>query len=98
MPYYVYILTNKRYGTLYTGMTNDLPRRITEHREDIISGFSKKYGLKTLVYYEQHEDVTDAQKREKNIKDWKRDWKIELIEKGNPNWHDLYEHILKNIQ
>ncbi|MCD8497083.1 MAG: GIY-YIG nuclease family protein [Alphaproteobacteria bacterium] len=95
--YYVYILTNKRYGTLYTGFTNDLQRRMIEHREEIFEGFTKKYGLKQLVYYERHEDILEGQKRERNIKEWKRLWKIEMIEKSNPHWFDLYDSFVKSI-
>ncbi|GAB4507124.1 MAG: GIY-YIG nuclease family protein [Allomuricauda sp.] len=87
--YYVYILTNKRNGTLYIGMTNSLERRILEHKEETIKGFTKKYGLKTLVYFERHQNVNDAITREKRLKKWKRQWKIDLIEKDNPNWSDL---------
>lgn len=96
--YYVYILTNKRYGTLYTGFTNDLERRMIEHINGTADGFTKKYGLRTLVYYEPHEQILEAQKRERNIKEWKRLWKIEMIENSNPHWHDLYEHFLKSLR
>jgi len=87
--YYVYILTNKHNGTLYIGMTNSLERRILEHKEGTIKGFTKKYGLKTLVYFERHQNVNDAINREKRLKKWKRQWKIDLIEKDNPHWSDL---------
>ena len=87
--YYVYILSNKRNGTLYIGMTNNLMRRISEHKSDQISGFTKKYGLKVLVYFEKYQFVENAISREKQIKKWKRAWKIDLIEKENPNWKDL---------
>lgn len=92
---YVYILTNKRYGTMYTGMTSNLPKRIWEHKSQVIDGFTKDNNLKTLVYYEHNEKAESAIKREKRLKKWERQWKIELIEKGNPNWYDLYENIVK---
>ena len=91
--YYVYMMTNKRNGTLYTGMTSDLIRRVYEHRTGIMEGFTKKYGLKLLVWYEQHHDVNEAIKREKNIQAWKREWKLKLIESVNPHWNDLYAEI-----
>jgi putative endonuclease len=91
--YYVYMMTNKRNGTLYTGMTNDLVRRVYEHKHGMLDGFTKQYGLKTLVWFEHHTDVNEAIKREKNIQAWKRQWKLELIEKANPDWNDLYEEI-----
>ncbi|MEC7772387.1 MAG: GIY-YIG nuclease family protein [Bacteroidota bacterium] len=87
--YYVYILTNKRNGTLYIGITNSLERRVQEHKEGVMDGFTKKYGLKTLVYFETHQNVNDAITREKRLKKWKRQWKIDMIEKDNPNWSDL---------
>ncbi len=91
--YFVYMLASKKNGTLYTGMTNDLIRRIFEHKQGMVKGFTQKYGIKTLVWYEQHNDVLEAIKREKNIQAWKRAWKLELIEKSNPDWDDLYEEI-----
>ncbi len=87
--YYVYILTNKKNGTLYTGMTNNLERRIFEHKRGLLEGFSKRYGLHKLVYFEIFTDVNEAILREKRIKAWKRQWKINLIIKGNPQWKDL---------
>ena len=90
MPYYTYILTNKRNGTFYTGVTNDLARRIFEHKEGVADGFTKRYGLKILVYYEVCEDVLTAISREKLIKKWRREIKIEAIERVNPTWKDLY--------
>lgn len=93
--FYVYILTNKRYGTFYIGMTANLPKRLWEHKNEVVEGFTKKHGLKNLVYYEAHENAESAIKREKRLKKWDRQWKIELIEEGNPAWHDLYENIVK---
>ena len=87
--YYVYILTNKKNGTLYIGVSNDLERRVFEHKNELVEGFSKKYGLKRLVYFESYQYVNDAILREKRLKKWKRQWKINLIEKENPNWNDL---------
>lgn len=91
--YYIYILTNKRNGTLYIGVTNNLKRRIFEHKHNLIDGFSKKYNVHTLVYYEYFTDIRAAIKREKQLKWWKRQWKIDLVEKTNPHWIDLYEKI-----
>ncbi|OGT37354.1 MAG: excinuclease ABC subunit C [Gammaproteobacteria bacterium RIFCSPHIGHO2_12_FULL_38_14] len=82
--YYVYIMSNKKYGTLYTGITNNLIRRIYEHKESLIDGFTKKYKIHQLVYYEIHEDIHEAILREKQIKKWNRAWKINLIEQNNP--------------
>ena len=87
--YYLYILTNKKNGTLYVGVTNDLERRMFEHKKKLIEGFSKKYGLDKLVYFETYQYINDAIKREKNIKKWKRQWKINLIEDDNLDWEDL---------
>jgi putative endonuclease len=91
--YAVYILTNNPLGTLYIGVTNDLKRRIQEHRLGIIDGFTKKYGLKKLVYVEQFQYINNAIAREKQLKQWHREWKINLITKHNPQWNDLYETI-----
>src|SRR4030042_4285300 len=88
--YYVYILASKRNGTLYIGITNNLLRRIYEHKNNLIEGFTKKYNVHNLVYYEIYCDVYAAIAREKAMKKWKRAWKIELIEKDNPLWKDLY--------
>lgn len=87
--YYVYILTNKKNGTLYIGMSNDLERRVYEHKNELVQGFTKEYGLKQLVYFESHQYVNDAILREKRLKKWKRQWKINLIEEDNPEWADL---------
>jgi len=88
--YYVYIMASARNGTLYVGVTNNIGRRAWEHREGMIEGFTKKYGVTMLVWYEAHDDVHDAIRRETLIKKWKRRWKMELIEKTNPHWLDLY--------
>jgi len=96
MPtYYVYILASGKDGTLYVGITNDLIKRAYEHKQEQIEGFTKKYRVNRLVYYEQTEDVRVAIEREKRIKKWKRDWKVELIESTNPNWCDLYDELTK---
>ena len=89
--YYVYILTNKKHGTLYIGITGNLERRIYEHKMKFIDGFSKKYNLTKLVHYEETDEITIAIEREKRMKKWYRKWKIELIEKDNPQWIDLAE-------
>ena len=86
-------MTNKRNGTLYIGVTNNIIRRVSEHREGIFEGFTKKFGLKRLVFYEIHGNIEFALAREKQLKRWKRDWKIELIEKSNPEWLDLYDSL-----
>jgi len=88
--YYTYILASKRNGTLYIGVTNDLLKRVHEHKQDVIEGFTKKYGVHILVYYEQFEDIESAITREKQVKKWNRKWKLRLIEKMNPDWKDLY--------
>ena len=88
---WVYILTNKRGGVLYVGVTSNLPKRAWEHREGVVQGFTKRYGLKLLVYFEWHDEITLAIQREKNIKHWSRAWKIELIEGMNPEWKDLFD-------
>ena len=89
--YYVYILASARNGTLYIGATSDLSRRVWEHREGAIPGFTKKYGVKRLVYYEMFGDVRDALDREKRLKKYKREWKINLIQQHNVEWDDLYD-------
>ena len=92
--YYVYILSNKRNGTLYTGITSDLIKRIWQHKNESAEGFTKQYGLKRLVHFEQYQDVKEAILREKRIKKWNRQWKINLIEQNNPNWDDLYQKLV----
>lgn len=94
MIYSVYILASKRNGTLYIGVTNDLIKRVWEHKNDLVEGFTKKYKVHTLVYYEQTIDVNSALAREKQLKKWNRQWKIQLIESVNPSWEDLYEDII----
>ncbi|MEJ0075914.1 MAG: GIY-YIG nuclease family protein [Alphaproteobacteria bacterium] len=90
MPYYLYILASGRRGTLYIGVTNDLVRRVYEHRTDAIPGFTKKYKVHRLVYYEAHDDISAAIAQEKRMKRCSRAWKTELIEKQNEDWHDLW--------
>jgi putative endonuclease len=85
----VYILASRRHGTLYVGVTSDLPKRTYEHREGLIPGFTREYGVKRLVFFEVHEDMEVAILREKRLKKWRRAWKIELIETTNPEWEDL---------
>jgi putative endonuclease len=87
-------MSNKPKGTLYIGVTNNLIRRVSEHKEGLIEGFTKRYNLKYLVYFEETEDVNSAIQREKNLKTWLRKWKIELIEVSNPDWKDLYQDII----
>ena len=93
--YYIYLLASRRNGTLYIGVTNNLVKRIWQHKNNIIEGFSKKYNIHKLVYYETTADVNSAITREKQMKKWNRQWKIELIEKHNPNWEDLYYGLIK---
>ena len=93
--YFVYIMASARNGTLYIGMTSDIGRRVWEHREGIVPGFTDTYGIKLLVYFESHADVGTAISRETRLKKWKRRWKIELIQKSNPYWDDLYENVLR---
>jgi putative endonuclease len=92
--YCVYILASRRNGTLYIGVTNSLRRRLAEHRDGIGSQFVKKYGIHRLVYVETYAQVEEAIAREKQLKRWKRDWKIELIERGNPEWRDLSDLVV----
>jgi len=91
---WTYILASRHYGTLYTGSTTDLIRRVYEHREKLRRGFTSKYGVMKLVWFEPHLDVATAYQREKQIKNWRRDWKIQLIEKSNPHWRDLYPSLI----
>jgi putative endonuclease len=93
MSFWVYILASKPGGTLYVGVTNDLVRRTYEHRNGMVQGFTKRYDIKKLVYYEQHDTAQAAIQREKNIKHWPREWKIDLIVSLSPDWRDLYDDI-----
>jgi putative endonuclease len=93
MSFYVYILANKRNGTLYVGMTDDLVKRIWMHRTEVLPGFTSEYGVKMLVRYEVHETRETAFARERQVKKWNRLWKLELIEKMNPSWRDRYDEI-----
>lgn len=92
--YYVYILASKRNGTLYIGVTSDLIKRVYEHKQRLVEGFTEKYDIHQLVYFETTSDIEGAIKREKQLKKWNRAWKIELIEKVNHEWHDLYNDLL----
>jgi putative endonuclease len=93
--YWIYLLTNKPRSTLYVGVTNDLVRRVFEHREGLVKGFTARYGLKMLVYFERHDSPHAAIQREKNIKHWSRLWKLQLVESANPKWRDLYSDIIR---
>ena len=93
MAYYVYILASRRDGAIYVGITNDLVRRVYEHRIKAVPGFTTKYNITRLVWFEIYDDPVSAISREKELKKWKRDWKVQLIEKDNPDWDDLYESI-----
>jgi putative endonuclease len=90
----VYILASKRNGTLYTGVTSDIIKRVWEHKNNLAEGFTNRYNIHNLVWYELHDNIEEAIIREKNIKEWKRLWKIKLIEDSNPNWLDLYDTII----
>jgi len=91
---YIYLMTNRRNGTLYVGVTSDLVRRCYEHRNGSVQGFTKRYGLNRLVYFEQHDDIRMAIQREKTIKHWPRAYKVRLIHSQNPEWQDLFESLL----
>ena len=93
MAFFVYILANKRNGTLYIGMTDDLVKRVWQHRNEVIPGFSKRYGVKTLVWHETHESRESAFARERQLKKWNRKWKLELIEGANSSWRDLADEL-----
>ena len=90
---FVYIMSNKFYGTLYVGVTSDIVKRIYEHKNNLVDGFTKRYNLKNLVYYEIFDDIENAIKREKQLKNWQRAWKLALIENENPAWEDLFGKI-----
>jgi putative endonuclease len=92
---YICILTNRPNGTLYVGVTNDLVRRVFEHRSGFVEGFTKRYGTKRLVYFETFETIRDAIQREHNVKHWPRAWKVRLIVASNPDWNDLFETVSK---
>ena len=92
--YFVYILASKKNGTLYIGVTSDIIKRVYEHKNNFVDGFTKKYSIHTLVYFVQTNDVESAILREKKLKKWNRSWKLELIEKDNPNWVDLYNDLI----
>jgi putative endonuclease len=92
--YYIYILASKKYGTLYIGVTSNLIKRVYEHKNDLVEGFTKRLRVHNLIYYETSEDVNSAISREKQLKKWRRKWKIELIERQNPEWRDLYSELL----
>ena len=91
---HVYLLASHRHGTLYTGVTSNLVARVWQHREGLADGFTRKYGVKRLVWFESTAYMPDAIRREKQLKNWKREWKIALIEAGNPDWRDLWPDIL----
>jgi putative endonuclease len=91
---YVYIMASAKNGTLYIGVTSNLIQRVWQHKEGIFAGFTKKHNVKTIVWYEQHESMESAIRREKNLKKWNRKWKLELIESMNPNWRDLYLDLI----
>lgn len=93
MAYYVYLLASDRNGTLYVGVTNNLVRRVYEHKTKVVRGFTKQYGVDRLVWFEASDDPTNAIAREKDIKKWRRAWKLRLIEQSNPQWVDLYDQI-----
>jgi putative endonuclease len=95
MSFYVYLLASRRNGTLYVGMTDDLAKRIWMHRIGALPGFTKQYGVKMLVWYEQHQTRESAFVRERQLKKWNRAWKLKLLEQMNPTWRDLYEDILR---
>jgi len=91
--YYVYILANRRRGVLYVGVTNDLVRRVSQHKAKVVRGFTSAYGVTMLVYYEEYPSIDEARAREVALKRWRRNWKFELIEKLNPDWHDLSDAL-----
>ena len=93
--YFLYILASKRNGSLYIGVTNDLLRRVQEHRESLIAGFTRKYQVKNLVYFEVHSDINEAIAQEKRMKRWRRSWKLQLIEARNPQWLDLWPELAR---
>jgi putative endonuclease len=94
--YFVYVLASRRNGTLYVGVTSDLVKRVQEHRQGLVPGFTSKYVIKTLVYWELHHDINEAILREKRIKRWQRKWKLDLIEAANPQWRDLWPELTRD--
>jgi putative endonuclease len=92
---YVYVLASEPYGTLYVGVTSDLMRRVWEHKNGYVEGCTKRYGVERLVWFEQHESIVEAIAREKRIKRWHRDWKVNLVQAMNPRWDDLYDELTK---
>lgn len=94
MQYYIYILANRRNGTLYVGVTNNLVKRVYEHKHGLNDGFTKKYSIHMLVHYEIVKEITSAIVREKQLKKWERNWKLSLVEKNNPEWRDLYGDLV----
>ena len=96
LGYWVYMLASGPNGTLYVGVTNDLVRRVAEHREGVAPGFTHKYGVKRLVWYEAHDSIEAAIRREKRLKKWPREWKVALIERANPLWSDLWLRIIES--
>jgi putative endonuclease len=95
MPYFVYLMASRKHGTLYLGVTNDLVRRVYEHKNKLVAGFTARYDVDRLVWFETYDDPTSAIAREKDIKKWRREWKIRLIEEDNPDWLDLYDRITR---
>ena len=93
MASYVYIMASKKRGVVYIGVTSDIKHRVLQHKESLIPGFTQRYHVHMLVYFEEHSDIRDAIKREKQLKKWNREWKIRLIEKVNPEWKDLYNDL-----
>ena len=94
-PGYVYIMASQRNGTIYLGVTSDLPKRVYEHRKGLIEGFTKKHGCKLLVWYEAYDDIQEARATERRMKNWNRQWKLKRIERMNPDWNDLWDDIAK---
>jgi putative endonuclease len=94
--YYVYVMANKRNGTIYVGVTSDLLKRVFQHKQNLVDGFTKKYNIHQLVYFEVSDDIQSAIAREKQLKNWKRLWKLKLIETINPEWEDLYDQIVSS--
>ena len=92
--YFVYILTNRRYGVLYVGVTNNLLRRISEHRAKVVPGFTKEYGVTRLDYCEEYASITEARARERSLKRWRRNWKLKLVDNANRDWRNLAEDFL----